>query len=176
MRQDLGRDTTSAPVGANLAAPTAASGSAVGATYQAKSNTMQLLSKVQFTILDQVATQVTASKAEMTQQPRNATLADVKMEQPASSLDANQLVLDLTPDNSISGGVAKGDVRFRRGTTTARSPVMQFKTGNRGDLESASMTGGVTMAGDRGGSGSAGRVNIGFGEGGKIGNAYWSKE
>jgi len=104
----------------------------------------------------------------MTQQPRNAILDDVKMEQPASSLDANQLVLDLTPDNSISGGVAKGDVRFRRGSTTARSPVMQFKTGNRGDLESASMTGGVTLAGERGESGSAGRVNIAFSDSGKI--------
>src|SRR3954462_784964 len=145
-----------------------ASGSAVGATYEAKSYTMQLLSKVQFTIQDQVATRVIASKAEMTQQPRKAVLTDVKMEQPVSSLEANQLVLDLTPDNSISGGVAKGDVRFRRANTTARSPVMGFKTGNRGDLESASMTGGVTMAGDRGESGSAGRVNIAFGEGGKI--------
>ena len=145
-----------------------ASGSAVGATYDAKTNTMNLLSKVQFIILDQVATKVTASKAQMTQQPRNAILSSVKMEQPASSLDANQLVLDLTPDNSISGGVATGDVRFRRGTTTARSPVMQFKTGNRGDLESASMTGGVTLAGERGESGSAGRVNIAFGDGGKI--------
>src|SRR3954465_11269670 len=109
-----------------------ASGSAVGATYDAKSNTMQLLSKVQFTILDQVATKVTASKAEMTQQPRNATLTDVKMEQPGSSLDVRELVLDLTAENSISGGVAKGDVRFRRGGTMARSPVMQFKTGDRG--------------------------------------------
>jgi len=145
-----------------------ASGSAVGATYDAKTNTMNLLSKVQFTILDQVATKVTAAKAQMTQQPRNAILDDVKMEQPASSLDANQLVLDLTPDNSISGGVAKGDVRFRRGSTTARSPVMQFKTGNRGDLESASMTGGVTLAGERGESGSAGRVSIAFGDSGKI--------
>jgi len=35
-----------------------ASGSAVGATYDAKTNTMNLLSKVQFTILDQVATKV----------------------------------------------------------------------------------------------------------------------
>jgi len=145
-----------------------ASGSAVGAIYDAKTNTMKLLSDVQFTIMDQVATKVTASKAELTQQPRTATLADVDLEQPASSLDAKELVLDLTPDNSISGGTAKGDVRFRRGSTTARSPVMQFKTGDRGDLESASMTGGVTLAGERGESGSAGRVNIGFGEGGKI--------
>jgi len=145
-----------------------ASGSAVGAIYDAKTNTMKLLSRVQFTILDQVATKVTASKAEMTQQPRNATLTDVKMEQPESSLDANQLVLDLTPDNSISGGVAKGDVRFRRGSTTARAPAMQFKTGDHGDLESASMTGGVVLAGDRGESGNAGRVNISFGQGGKI--------
>src|SRR5437764_1544471 len=144
------------------------SGSAVGATYEAKSNSLQLLSRVQFTILDQVATKVTATTAEMTQQPRNAILTDVKMEQPASSLEANQLVLDLTPDNSISGGTAKGDVRFRRGATTARSPIMQFKTGSRGDLESASMTGGVTLTGERGESGSAGRVNIAFGEGGKI--------
>jgi len=45
---------------------------------------------------------------------------------------------------------------------------MQFKTGNRGDLESASMTGGVTLAGERGASGSAGRVNIAFGDSGKI--------
>src|SRR4051812_35346283 len=145
-----------------------ASGSAVGAIYDAKTNTMNLLSKVEFTILDQVATKVTASKAEMTQQPRNATLTDVHMEQPDASLDANQLVLDLTADNGISGGIAKGDVRFRRGNTTARSPVMEFKTGNHGDLESASMAGGVVLAGDRGESGSAGRVNISFGQGGKI--------
>src|SRR5205807_6405416 len=63
-----------------------ASGSAVGAVYDAKTNTMNLLSNVRFTILDQVATKVTASKAEMTQSPRQATLIDVKMEQPASSL------------------------------------------------------------------------------------------
>ena len=145
-----------------------ASGSAVGAVYEAKTNTMKLLSNVRFTIQDQVATKVTASKAEMTQQPRKALLSDVKMDQPASSLDANELLLDLTPDNSISGGVAKGDVRFRRGTTTARSPVLQFKTGDRGDLDSASMTGGVTLAGERGQTGSAGRVSVAFGDGGKI--------
>src|SRR5436853_6488009 len=52
------------------------SGSAVGATYEAKSNSMQLLSRVQFTILDQVATKVTATRAEMTQQPRNPILTD----------------------------------------------------------------------------------------------------
>jgi len=39
------------------------------------------------------------------------------------------LVLDLTPDNSISGGVAKGDVRFR--AQYDAFPVMQFKTANR---------------------------------------------
>jgi lipopolysaccharide export system protein LptA len=145
-----------------------ANGSAVGAVYDSKTTTMKLLSKVQFTILDQVATKVTATKAEMSQQPRSTTLTDVSMEQPTSSLDAKELVLDLTADNSISGGTAKGDVRFRRGATTVRTPVMQFRTGERGDLESASMTGGVTLASERGEAGSAGRVNIAFGEGGKI--------
>src|SRR3954462_4331805 len=41
-----------------------ASGSAVGATYEAKTNTMKLLSQVHFPILDQVATKVTATRAE----------------------------------------------------------------------------------------------------------------
>src|SRR3954447_25589510 len=61
-----------------------ASGSALGATYEAKSNAMHLLSQVQFDILDAVSTHVTATKAEMTQQPRNATLIEVHMQQPAS--------------------------------------------------------------------------------------------
>jgi lipopolysaccharide export system protein LptA len=145
-----------------------ASGSAVGATYEAKSNAMRLLSQVQFDILDQVATHVTAATAEITQQPRNATLVDVHMQQPASALEANQLVLDLADDNSIRGGTATGNVRFHRGATVASSPVMTFKTGERGDLESASMTGGVTLAGDRGQSGSAGRANLSFDETGKV--------
>lgn len=146
-----------------------ASGSAVGATYSAKSSMMQLLSQVQFTILDAVSTHVTAAKADITQQPnRKATLLQVHMQQPASALDANQLVLDLAPDNSIKGGTATGDVRFHRGPTVARSPVMTFTTAEHGDLESASMTGGVTLEGERGQSGSAGRANIGFDQNGKI--------
>ncbi|MFL6300915.1 MAG: LPS export ABC transporter periplasmic protein LptC [Terriglobales bacterium] len=145
-----------------------ASGSAVGATYLAKSNAMHLLSQVQFDILDAVATHVTATKADMTQQPRNATLVDVHMQQPASALDASQLVLDLADDNSIKGGTATGDVRFHRGPTVARSPVMTFKTGERGDLQSASMTGGVVLTGERGESGSAGRADLGFDQSGKI--------
>jgi len=145
-----------------------ASGSALGATYEAKSNAMRLLSQVQFDIVDTVATHVTAAKAEITQQPRNATLIQVHMQQPASALEANQLVLDLADDNSIRGGTATGNVSFHRGATFASSPVMTFKTGQRGDLESANMTGGVTLAGDRGQTGSAGRANLSFDQTGKI--------
>jgi len=45
---------------------------------------------------------------------------------------------------------------------------MVFKTGDHGDLQSASMTGGVTLSGERGQSGSAGRADLGFDKSGKI--------
>src|SRR5436305_9083045 len=64
----------------------------------------------------------------MVHQPPRSTLfpyttlfRSVHMQQPASALDADQLVLDLTPDNSIKGDTATGNVRFRRGSTDRKS-------------------------------------------------------
>ena len=142
-----------------------ATGTAVGAAYDAKSNTLTLDSNVHVETLDE--TTILARHAVIVQNPRRAVLDAARMERPTSDIDADHLTLFLREDNSISRMVG-GEMR---GTTRADNPVRvqatqgDFALGAKNELQSGVLSGEVKFR-QEGLSplhGTAGRAALAFG-------------
>jgi len=143
-----------------------AAGTAVGATYDSKSNTLTLGSDLRIETLDGAT--ILAAHAVIAQNPRRAVLDSARMERPASDIDADHLTLFLREDNSISRMLATGEVR---GNTRADNPVRvqaakgDFTLGLKNELRSGLLSGGVKLE-QQGPSpvhGTAGRAALTFG-------------
>ena len=143
-----------------------ATGSAVGANYDAKSNTLALGSQVHVEMLD--GTILRARRAKVMQNPRRAVLDAASIERPTSDIDAGQLTLYLRDDNSISRMIATTAVR---GTTRGPNPSVveaaqgEFAVGPKNELQSGLLSGRVKFQ-QEGSSplhGSAGRATLAFG-------------
>ncbi|HYN14576.1 MAG TPA: LPS export ABC transporter periplasmic protein LptC [Terriglobales bacterium] len=143
-----------------------ATGNALGATYDAKSNTLTLGSNVH--VETQEGATILARHAIITQNPRRAVLDAARMERPTSDIDADQLTLYLRDDNSISRMVAAGELR---GTTRGDNPVRveaaqgDFMLGAKSDVQSGVLSGGVKFQqeGPSPFHGTAGRATLAFG-------------
>ena len=143
-----------------------ATGSALGATYDAKSNTLTLGSQVQVETLEGAT--ILARHAIITQNPRRAVLEAARIERPASDIDARQLTLYLRDDNSISRMAAAGDLRgLTRGANPARVEAAQgdFALGPKNEIQSGVLFGGVQFQqeGPSPFHGTAGRATLAFG-------------
>ena len=143
-----------------------ASGTAIGASYDAKANTLTMGSDVR--IQTQDGTTILATHAVMAQNPRRTVLESARMERPTSDIEADQLTLFLREDNSISRMVATGEVR---GNTRADNPVRvaaaqgDFMVGLKNELQSGVLSRGVKLE-QQGPSpvhGTAGRALLAFG-------------
>jgi len=121
-----------------------ASGSAVGASYDARANTLTLASQVELKTLQGAI--IHAQHAVITQNPRLVTLETSRLERPNSDVDADHVILYLREDNSISRMVASGNLH---GTTHAENPARvgaargDFRLGTKNDLQSGILFGGV---------------------------------
>ena len=143
-----------------------AAGSAVGASYDSKSNTLTLASQVRVETLDGAT--ILAQHAIVTQNPRRVVLEAARLERPTSDIDSDHLTLFLRDDNSISRMVATGEVR---GTTLGENPAGveaaqgDFTLGPKNELLSGVLFGGVKFQ-QQGPSplhGTAGRATLAFG-------------
>jgi len=143
-----------------------ATGSAVGAAYDSKSNTLTLASQVHVVTLDGAT--ILARHGVVTQNPRRVVLEAARVERPTSDIDADQLTLFLRDDNTVSHMAATGEVR---GTTLGENPARvesaqgDFALGPKNQLQSGVLFGGVQFQ-QEGPSplhGTAGRATLAFG-------------
>lgn len=145
------------------------SGSAVGATYDTKQNTLKLDSRVQMQAKDPQHTALHAERGSITKDPRRIDLAGVAIRQSGRDLQAEELVMFLTPQNEIERGVATGNVQLRTAGThggTLHSPRAEMTVGPKNQLQTAVFTGGVRMEGSgaNAAGATAGRMELIFGD------------
>lgn len=124
-----------------------ATGSAVGATYDSRSQRLVLDSTVRVKARD---AQITADKAVITQQPLQGVLSTVRVQQPDGSFQAREVTVKLRDDNSIEQVLATGGVEL--GTAggeafEARAPQATFEFGTKSQIQTATLQGGVQLQG-----------------------------
>lgn len=150
-----------------------ANGSAVGATYDSKTNSLVLASNVHLEVKGPNAATVSASHGVITKEPRRAVLDAVRVDRNASTMSADKVTLFLREDNSIEHVHAEGNVQTTaKGATSmmARAPEADFFMNDKNLLRSAVMKGGVAMdsAGEHALTGNAGKVTMEFGADAKL--------
>jgi lipopolysaccharide export system protein LptA len=144
-----------------------ASGSAVGASYDSKSNTLMLSSEVRVETLE--GANIQARRAIFTQNPRRVLLHTARIEQPTSDVQAGQLTFYLRDDNTISRMLAAGEVQgVTRGLNPARVEAGQgeftFGPKKKNQIQSGELAGGVEFQQDGTSPvhGTAGRAALAF--------------
>jgi lipopolysaccharide export system protein LptA len=87
-----------------------ASGSAVGATYAAKTRILTLESQIRAAINDRGIVNVTAARGTMTKDPREVTLLNAQVDRGEEHLRADTAKVFLRPDNTIERITGDGNV------------------------------------------------------------------
>ncbi|HWR35634.1 MAG TPA: LPS export ABC transporter periplasmic protein LptC [Clostridia bacterium] len=144
-----------------------ASGSAVGAIYDAKANQLTLSSKIHIVTTGGKPTSVDSGHGVITKEPRQVVLEAVKVTQTDRDLEANRVVVLLNESNAIDHITATGDVRLSgrgRNALLVRAPRADMDLGASNLLTSASFSGGVQFqgSGENRLDGNAGRVALDF--------------
>ena len=85
-------------------------GSAVGATYDTKSNVLTLQSQVELKANDQHGTTVKAAHGTINKEPRAINLTDARIHQQDHDFQSDRLELLLNPDNEVQKAMATGNV------------------------------------------------------------------
>ncbi len=145
-----------------------ASGTAVGASYDSKTNLFTLASQVKIDTTGPEAAHIIAAHGIITKDPRRAVLDRVRVERPGSTVDADQVTIFLRDDNSGDHLVADGNVRaLKKGATTvlARAPRAEVMLSARDAVHSTVLSGGVALdaTGERPVQARANRVLLDFG-------------
>jgi lipopolysaccharide export system protein LptA len=143
-----------------------ASGSAIGATYDAQAKTLTLDSAVQLRSANGAT--VNAQHGVIRQNPRQAVLSTVRLERASADMNAERVTLFLRDDNSIGRILADGDVQ---GVTRGASPVKlhapraEFFMRSQDQVDRAVLSGGVNFeqGGEAPANGSAETATIEFG-------------
>jgi lipopolysaccharide export system protein LptA len=123
-------------------------GSAVGATYDTKSNVLTLLSQVALKANDQHGTTVHATHGTIDKEPREINLADARIHQQERDFQSDRLELLLTPENEVQRAVATGNVEMLANgpnDTRLRSPYAEMMLGAKNQAQTAVFSGGVRM-------------------------------
>ena len=144
-----------------------ATGSAVGATYDSRSNLLTLQSAVRIVTTEKQKATITAQRAVITKEPLKAVLQSARVEQPGRSMQANKVVVLMRDDQTIDRVQGEGDVRLE--DTSAKgfklnAPQAELVLAGKDQVRSGSLTGGVTFEGrgDSPAHGTAGRVLLDF--------------
>ncbi|MBI2679211.1 MAG: LPS export ABC transporter periplasmic protein LptC [Candidatus Koribacter versatilis] len=147
-----------------------ASGTAKGASYDAKQNLLTIASDIRIKTTGQDPANIQAAHGVITGDvPRQAVLDHVKVERAGGgNFDADKLTVYIRDDNKIDHMVASGNVRLHAEGETpveARAPQATFQMNEAADtLKTAALTGGVQL--ESGGkspmNGTAGRVTVDF--------------
>jgi lipopolysaccharide export system protein LptA len=88
-----------------------ATGSALGVNYEAKQNTLTLLSNVEMQLSGPNPAQVTASRGTIKRDPRQFVLDQPRITRTAQHFETKQATLFLRPDNTVERVVASGNVQ-----------------------------------------------------------------
>lgn len=145
-----------------------ASGSAVGATYDANLQHLTIHREIDVTTSGEEAAHITSAGAVMTSEPRRAVLTTVHVDRKTGSFDADQLTIDFRDEESVERMIAEGNVRAAqtgRDGFTMRAPRAEVAMNARNEAQSAVFTGGVDWktGGPEGMKGRAGRVDAKLG-------------
>ena len=150
-----------------------ASGSAIGAEYDSKTNALTLGSDVKLDTTGPEHATITARHGVITKSPRRAVLDGVVAQRGQEEMTANHVTLFLRDDNSIERILAQGDVRTSaKGETSveARAPEAEFFIAGKSMVQSAVMRGGVDIdsTGVHAITGRADQVKMDFGSDAKL--------
>src|SRR5579884_540670 len=164
--QKTGEAVTDARVDFHLAQAT---GSAVGARYDSKAGSLILYSQVDITTTGPNPINVKAARGTLTKQPRQVLLEQPHLTQPDQTMDADQGIIFLRPDDTVERLVAVGNVRMdRQGDSElkVRAPRGELElAGHKNEAQSGVLSGGVEMetSGDEPMHGSADHIVFTFG-------------
>jgi lipopolysaccharide export system protein LptA len=126
-----------------------ASGSAVGADYDAKTGALTLHSQIQVTTNGEQAGQINAAKAVIAKTSRTVTLEQVRAAGSDKNVDADKVVLFLAADNKVQRVLASGNVQLaEKGTqiTEARAGQLELQLSGKGSgLRQAVLSGNVEL-------------------------------
>ncbi|MBZ5524408.1 MAG: LPS export ABC transporter periplasmic protein LptC [Acidobacteriia bacterium] len=143
-------------------------GSAVGATYDSKSNILVLKSAVRLTTTEKQKAVITAQSATFTKDPRRADLLGCRVEQELRAMQAEKVTLLLREDNTLDRVLASGNVHIEdtspRGFDV-KAPQGEMVMGPRQQMKNGVLSGGVAFEnrGPSPGKGTAGRLLFDFG-------------
>jgi lipopolysaccharide export system protein LptA len=104
-------------------------GSARGAYYDSRTNSLQLKSDVHVVTTGQHPAVITGTSATIQKTPRQATLENARLEQPDRTLTADKGIMLFEPDNTVQHVVAEGNVHLQN-----RGPSVVDITGPHGDV------------------------------------------
>jgi lipopolysaccharide export system protein LptA len=125
-----------------------ASGSALGANYDSRAATLTLTSKIQFHSNAPHEADIKAAHGVITKGPNRAVLDGVSLERANGSFSSRQLTIYFRDDNTVERLLAAGDVKAHetgKSTVDAAAPRAEALLGEKNDLRSANMTGGVSL-------------------------------
>jgi lipopolysaccharide export system protein LptA len=139
-----------------------ASGSAVGAVYDANAMQLDLLAQVAIKTTGEGAADIAAKSARIQAEERQALLRDVEVEQGDRTLNAGEATIFLDERSNVERVVAKGNVRASeageesphnqnrvvwgtRASSSIRAASAEFLMNERGRLKSANLSGGVEI-------------------------------
>jgi lipopolysaccharide export system protein LptA len=164
--QRTGNAVTAQPANFRLAQ---ASGSAVGVSYESKTNTLTLQSQVDITTSGPTPSHILAAHATVTKEPRQVVMERAQISRPNQVLTGDRAILFLRANNSVERVLTTGHVHGQvreTDTTEVRSEEADFQLGLHNNFESGVLTGGVTMqvSGKQPMEGSSGRAFLWFGE------------
>ena len=152
-------------------------GSAVGARYDSKGGALVLSSQVDITTSGKSSVNVKAAHGILTKQPRQVVLEHPHLTQPDQTLDADQGIVYLRPDDTAERIVATGNVQMDRAGDSpvkVRSSTGELQlAGPKNAPQSGVLSGGVEMeaAGDQPMQGHAERVLFTFGPNSQVTHA-----
>ncbi len=146
-----------------------ANGSAVGARYDSKAGNLILFSQVEITTTGKNPINIKAARGTLTKQPRQVLLEQPHLTQPDQTMDADQGIVLLRPDDTVERMVAIGNVRMDRHGDSAlkvRAPRGELElAGRKNEAQQGVLSGGVEMetAGDEPMHGTADHIVFTFG-------------
>jgi len=123
-------------------------GSAVGATYDSKSNVLVLKSAVRVTTTEKQKAVITAASAIFTKEPRRAELLSGRVEQTSRDLQADKITLLLNEDNELEKVLASGNVHIEDTTAKGfdvKAPQGEVILGAKQQIKVATLSGGVAF-------------------------------
>ncbi|HWX53815.1 MAG TPA: LptA/OstA family protein [Verrucomicrobiae bacterium] len=154
-----------------------ANGSAVGATYDSRSNDLMLKSAVTLVTTGQRKASITSQSAVITKDPRRLILQSARMEQDQRSTLADKVTVTLRDDDTIDRILGAGNIQLTQAgpkgynLSAAEAEVVM---GQRNQARTGTLFGGVTFErhGDSLAKGKAGRVLLDFGPDNRVSKAH----